>query len=74
LIRELCKLVAAFAVLIVVLSWAGFLTTSNRNYVTLHKTWSSLSFGRNPKLWLCCTKPLMSEVPLSPDGFIPRFL
>lgn len=23
---------------------------------------------------LCCTKPLMSEVPLSPDGFIPRFL
>ena len=21
---------------------------------------------------LCCTKPLMSEVPLSPDGFIPR--
>ena len=23
---------------------------------------------------LCCTKPLMSEIPLSPDGFIPRFL
>lgn len=23
---------------------------------------------------LCCIKPLMSEVPLSPDGFIPRFL
>ena len=21
---------------------------------------------------LCCTKPLMSEVPLSPDGFSPR--
>lgn len=35
MIRELCKLVAAFAVLIVVLSWAGFLTTSNRNYVTI---------------------------------------
>jgi len=23
---------------------------------------------------LCCTKPLVSEVPLSPDGFILRFL
>ena len=23
---------------------------------------------------LCCIKSLMSEVPLSPDGFIPRFL
>ncbi|MDI3335661.1 hypothetical protein QKW60_04545 [Defluviimonas aestuarii] len=23
-------------------------------------------------LGLCCTKPLMSEVPLSPDGFSPR--
>jgi putative cardiolipin synthase len=25
-------------------------------------------------LGLCCTKPLMSEVPLSPGGFIPRLL
>ena len=30
--------------------------------------------GFDPFNRLCCTKPLMSEVPLSPDGFIPRFL
>jgi hypothetical protein len=32
------------------------------------------NLGRPTLRWLCCTKPLMSEVPLSPDGFIPRFL
>lgn len=24
--------------------------------------------------WLCCKKPLMSEVPLSPDRLIPQLL
>ena len=57
-------------------------------YEPTEARWSNTTFSGTPDRYiistvederhvaegLCCTKPLMSEVPLSLDGFIPRLL
>jgi putative transposase len=39
--------------------------------IFIERLWRSLKYEC---VWLCCTKPLMSEVPLSPDRLIPQLL